>query len=84
MRRVGAVALLASGAPALAVAGWVLAGPAAFAMLGAFTTTDTRQRARSVYVAPVWSRTAYWTAAVVALAAVVVTAIALAEWVGRL
>lgn len=80
----GVLGGVAGGVPVLAVAAWALAGPAAFAMLGAFTTADTRRRAHSVYVAPTWLRAAYWVAVVAALVAVVVTAYRIAEWVGRL
>ncbi len=80
----GVLAAVAGGTPWLAVTAWVLAGPAAFATLGAYSTADTRQRARSVYAAPPWLRTAYRVTAVVAVLAVVVTAVRIAEWVGRL
>ncbi len=80
----GVLAAVAGGTPWIAVTAWVLAGPAAFATLGAFSTADTRQRARSVYAAPSWLRAAYGATAVVAVLAVVVTALRLAEWVGRL
>ena len=79
-----ALALVGGERPSLALLAWVLAGPAGFTALSVFTTVDTRQRSRSVYAAPAWLRTGYWTCVVLLLVALLASAFRIAEWVGRL
>lgn len=67
----------------LAVLGWVLAGPIAIGVLALFVHEDTKRRAAAVYVRPDWIKAAYATVAVVVVAAIIVTALATAYWVGR-
>ena len=77
------VALFATGRPALAVIAWLLAGPAAFGLLGFYVLNDSRLRARAIYAAPTWDRTAYWATVVLLLGAVALSAVRSADWVGR-
>ncbi|WP_186629394.1 hypothetical protein [Rhodococcus sp. BP22] len=76
------VALGASGP--LAVIGWVLAGPIAIGVLSAFTLLDTNRRARPVYAEPTWTRPAYWAVLVIAAIGIIVCALRIADWIGRL
>lgn len=82
------VALLLASAlgaiPGLAITAWVLAGPVAIGVLAYFIRADTAERARPVYAAPTWVRPAYVAALVLCGAAIVVAALRIAFWVGRL
>lgn len=77
-------ALLLGGRIAVSVAAWVLCGPVAIGLLAVFTLRDTAARARPLYTAPSWATTAYWTALGVSLCGVLVTALRIADWAGRL
>lgn len=68
----------------LTIAPWVLAGPAGIVLLGVYSIVDTRRRAASVYAAGAWVGPLYVVAVVVILAAVIVTALNIAFWVGHL
>jgi len=70
--------------PGLAITAWVLAGPVAIGVLAYFIKADTTQRARPIYAAPGWLRPAYVAALVLCGAAVIVAALRIAFWVGRL
>lgn len=70
--------------PGLAISGWVLSGPLAIGLLAYFTVLDTRERTKATYIAPTWVRAGYWVCVVVSLAAVLVCALRIAFWVGRL
>lgn len=64
--------------------GWLLAGPVAILALGYFTTTDNKRRASGLYAGNPAAKALYVVALVAALAAVVITALLTAFWVGRL
>jgi hypothetical protein len=68
----------------LTVIAWLITGPVAFGLLSTFTSADTRQRARALYVSPTWAPMAYWVVTALVLLAVVGSALRIAEWVGRL
>lgn len=78
------LAALLGAIPGLAITAWVLAGPVAIGVLAYFIKADTAERARPVYAAPNWVRPAYVAALVLCGAAVVVAALRIAFWVGRL
>lgn len=80
----GLVALLLGAAPPFAVGAWLLSGPVAIGLLAAFTTFDTRARARSTYASPDWVKPAYVVCLVLCGLAVIASAIRIAFWVGRL
>ena len=70
--------------PYFAFISWVLAGPAAIGLLAIFLTKDTNARARALYAAPAWVPWAYRAVLLVALVAIVLSAIRIADWAGRL
>ena len=74
----------AGNVPYFAFASWVLAGPAAIGLLAVFLTKDTNARARALYAAPAWVPWAYRAVLLVALVAIVLSAIRIADWAGRL
>jgi len=70
--------------PYFAFTSWVLAGPVAIGLLAVFLTKDTNARARALYAAPAWVPWAYRAVLLVALVAIVLSAIHIADWAGRL
>jgi len=68
----------------LAWVAWVLSGPVAIGLLAVFGLRDTKERAKSFYSSPSSTTWLYRSALVLALIGVVVSALRLAEWVGRL
>lgn len=68
----------------LAVIGWALSGPIAIGVMAFYIATDTRRRAEPVYVRPDWLTFAYPAVAMLAVSGIVVCAISVAFWVGRL
>lgn len=68
----------------LAVVGWVLAGPVAIGVLSAFTLLDTNRRAMPVYAEPGWTKPAYWAVLAVAAIGIIICALRIADWIGRL
>ncbi|MFC7619871.1 hypothetical protein [Microlunatus sp. GCM10028923] len=78
------LAALLGAIPGLAITAWVLAGPVAIGVLAYFIKADTAERARPVYAAPTWVRPAYVAALVLCGVAVIVAALRIAFWVGRL
>ncbi len=76
--------VLAGGSGPLALTGWALAGPGAIGVLSAFTLLDTKRRALPVYMQPTWITAAYWGVLAVAGVGIVVGALRVANWVGRL
>jgi hypothetical protein len=78
-----AVAAATETTVALAFAGWLLAGPAAIGVLAWFTHVDTRRRISSVYSAPTWLTTAYWSVVVICAAGIGFGAWQIALWAGR-
>lgn len=79
----GLAALVVRSGPATLLP-WVLAGPVGIVLLGVYSIVDTRRRASSIYAAAGWVGPFYVAAVVVILAAVVVTAVNIAQWVGHL
>lgn len=78
------LAALFGDAPAVALAAWFAGGPVAVSLLGAFTLFDTRARAQAIYARQSWVRPAYVACLVLCGIAVVVSALRIAFWVGRL
>ncbi|WP_152360823.1 hypothetical protein [Microlunatus speluncae] len=70
--------------PGIAITAWVLAGPVAIFVLAYFIKADTTERARPIYAAPSWLRPGYVAVLVLCGVAVVVAALRIAFWVGRL
>lgn len=77
------IGVLASSGP-VAIAGWALAGPAAIGVLSAFTLLDTKRRAMPVYTQPTWLTAAYGCVLALAGVGIVIGALRIADWVGRL
>lgn len=80
----GVLALTLGSLPPVAIAAWVLCGPVAIGALALFTSRDTHQRSLPVYAAPGWVKPAYIGCLVLCGAAVLISAIRIALWVGRL
>jgi hypothetical protein len=80
---IGIAAVIGTIVP-LAWAAWILSGPVAIGLLAVFGTRDTKERAKSFYSSPSSTTWLYRAALVLALIGVVVSALRLAEWVGRL
>lgn len=78
------LAALLGAIPGLAIIAWVLAGPIAIGVLAYYLKVDTTERARPIYAAPNWLRPAYIVALVLCGIAVVIAALRIALWVGRL
>jgi len=76
--------IVAGGSGPLALVGWALAGPGAIGVLSAFTLLDTKRRAAPVYMQPTWITAVYWSVLVVAGVGIVIGALRVADWVGRL
>lgn len=79
----GVLALILGQAIPVAVAAWVVAGPAAFTLLAHFTARDTRLRSAPLYVAPAWVPLLYRISVVIALVGIVCAAWRIADWAGR-
>ncbi len=78
------LAALLGATPGIAITAWVLAGPIAIFVLAYFIKADTTERARPIYAAPAWLRPGYVAVLVLCGVAVVVAALRIAFWVGRL
>jgi hypothetical protein len=70
--------------PALAISAWLVGGPVAIAMIAFFSLRDTRARTHTLYSADAMVPWIYRLALVLSLAAVVISALNIANWVGRL
>lgn len=70
--------------PPLAFSAWLLGGPVAIALVACFSLRDTRARTYPLYSAAGSVPWIYRLALVVSLAAVIVSALHIANWVGRL
>lgn len=70
--------------PALAILAWLVGGPVAIALIAFFSLRDTRARTHTLYSADAMVPWLYRLALVLSLAAVVVSALNIANWVGRL
>ena len=79
----GVLAVLLGGTPIVAFLAWLIAGPAAFSLLGLYSMRDARRRAAPIYVSPSWVTAAYWATVALALIGVVLSAWRLALWAGR-
>lgn len=80
----GILALTLGSLPPVAIVAWVLCGPMAIGLLALFTSRDTHQRSLPVYAAAGWVKPAYIACLVLCGAAVLISAIRIALWVGRL
>lgn len=72
------------GQPVLAIVCWVLAGPVAIGVLAFFVMRDNAARSVGVYSSPGWVRPFHMVTSVVCFVAVIVPAVRIALWVGRL
>lgn len=79
----GIVALV-WGAPAVAIVCWFLAGPVAIGLLALFVLRDTSARASGLYAAPSWVQPMHYVAIGLCLMCILVPALRIADWVGRL
>ena len=70
--------------PVLAIVCWVLAGPVAIGVLAFFVMRDNAARSVGVYSSPGWVRPFHIATSVVCFVAVIVPAVRIALWVGRL
>jgi hypothetical protein len=68
----------------LAIVAWLLGGPVAIALIAFFSLRDTRARTHTLYSSEAMVPWIYRLALVLSLAAVVVSALNIADWVGRL
>ncbi|GGK99763.1 hypothetical protein GCM10007382_19610 [Salinibacterium xinjiangense] len=78
------VAIVLGHAPPLAWLAWALAGPIAIGLFSIFSLRDTKQRAMPLYgerAAVTWTLRIGW---VLAFVGVVLAALRLADWAGRL
>jgi len=77
-------ALVFAAQPAVTIVAWFLAGPVAISLLAVYSFRDTGRRANVLYSvdqAVVWL---YRTGLVVIYAAIITTALVIAQWAGRL
>ena len=81
---IGAVLAAVGWGSWIAGVGWVLAGPVAIGVMALYVAADTKRRAEPVYLRPEWLTMAYAAVAVLAVAGIVVSALSVAFWVGRL
>lgn len=81
---IAGVGVLAGGLILTAVAGWLLAGPAAIGALAVFNRVDTRRRTEAIYSAPTWTTTLYWVVLGSALIGIAIAAWQIALWAGTL
>jgi hypothetical protein len=70
--------------PALAISAWLVGGPVAIALIAFFQLRDTRARTLTLYSADAMVPWLHRLALVLSLAAVVMSALNIANWVGRL
>ncbi|MDO5752287.1 hypothetical protein [Arthrobacter sp.] len=78
------LALGFGGVPALTVAAWVLAGPVAIALVAVYSFRDTKARTAALYSSSGSATWLYRVAIMLSLVAVVVSALRIADWVGRI
>jgi hypothetical protein len=79
----GIVALVLD-SPVVAIVCWVVAGPVAIGLLALFVVKDTFARASEVYSALDWVKPLHYGAIVLCLLCILVPALRIADWVGRL
>lgn len=70
--------------PVIAIVCWVFAGPVAIGLLGLFVVKDTFARSSGLYAAPDWIKPVHYGAIVLCLVCILVPALRIADWVGRL
>lgn len=80
----GAVAATSGGNALTAGASWLLGGPIAIAFLAIFTFQDTARRADVFYSRRTWIPLVYGVTIALIFIAIIVSALQLALWVGRL
>jgi len=80
---VAAIGALLRGSLATAVAGWLLAGPAAIGALAMYTRVDTQRRTEAIYSAPAWAPRLYWAVLAVGLLGIAMGAWQIALWAGH-
>ena len=80
----GVLAILLGETHSWAIIAWFLCGPVAIGLLSAFTSFDTRQRARPIYSQESWVKPVYVACLVLSGVAVVASAYRIADWFGRL
>ncbi|MFB9164010.1 MULTISPECIES: hypothetical protein [Arthrobacter] len=78
------VALLLGSTAAFAIGAWILAGPIAIALVAVFSIQDTRARTAALYSSSGFVSWLYRGAIVLSLIAVVISALKIADWVGRI
>ncbi|WP_426225102.1 hypothetical protein [Pseudarthrobacter sp. DSP2-3-2b1] len=78
------VAAAFGASPALAISAWLMGGPVAIALIAFFSLRDTRARTHTLYSADAKVPWLYRLALFLSLAAVVTSALNIANWVGRL
>jgi hypothetical protein len=78
------ITALFGGNPAAAISAWILGGPVAIAFLAFFTMRDTRARTFVLYSASELVAWLYGGTLLVSSIAVVMSALRIADWVGRL
>lgn len=81
---VGGVLAWLGGSLAVAVLGWLLAGPVGLTLVAWYVNRDNRAKVAGVYQAPVWAGLAYWVGVAACVAGVALAALRVAEGVGRL
>ena len=80
---VAVIGALLSGSLVTAVAGWLLAGPAAIGALAMYTRVDTQRRTEAIYSAPAWGSRLYWAVLAVCLLGIAMGAWQIALWAGH-
>lgn len=78
------VALFLGDTPFLAIGAWAFAGPVAIALVAVFSFRDTRARTAALYSSSDFVTWLYRGAIVLSLIAVVISALKIADWVGRI
>lgn len=78
------LALIVGGDPVMAVTAWILAGPVAIALVAVFSFQDTRARTAALYSSSDFATWLYRGVIILSLIAVVVSALRIADWVGRI
>ncbi|WP_349826641.1 hypothetical protein [Brevibacterium litoralis] len=68
----------------LTLIGWLVAGPAAVAVLGIYHRTDIARRSRPLYARTGSADLLYWAGLVVCGLGVLASAVAVALWIGRI
>lgn len=83
---IGALVVAAAfgASPPLAISAWLVGGPVAIALIAFFSLRDTLARTHTLYSADAMVPWIYRLALVLSLAAVVISALNIANWVGRL